>query len=168
MLNAVLEAVTVHLTERGLNAVRQFPEERAAVSEPLICVGAQSCKAHSPGLGDYLGVRRGVGGAADSELYGMRLEMVLSFDLFSPFEATRSEADCVRCADELKNALGSLPSGIRALEYTVGSVSADNRLELFTLRCTLKCAAYFVAENQEGQETEFLDYVLKGTVTSDN
>ena len=60
-----------------------------------------------------------------------------------------------------------LPSGLKALDMEIGEVCADKNLACYRCICTLRALAFMVAESN-GTETEFLDFVLKGTVNSGN
>ncbi|MEG0876073.1 MAG: hypothetical protein RSF77_02895 [Oscillospiraceae bacterium] len=163
MLDTVLTAVVSALTAAGIKAFRQFPNRRADLSlGAFVCLGVDSCKCLSSGLGEYLGIKIGAQGL-ETELFGRRLELLLGFDVFSPFESAAGADGCIQCADALRGALSGLPSSIRGLELSCGEVSADEESGCFRCKCTLRALAFLVAESS-GDGTEFLNYVLKGTV----
>jgi len=168
MLNDILDAVVNAIKSAGINAFREFPEKRDDLkSGASVSVGADSCKCLSSGLGEYLGTRAGAGGSGDAELFGRRLELELRFEIYSPFGAAYGAADCVRCADSLRECFGVLPPGLKALDMECGEIKADEELSCFRCSCALHALAFLVAESTGG-ETEFLDFVLKGTVDSGN
>lgn len=168
MLDDVLDAVVTVLKAENLNAFREFPERRADLKTGVsVSVGIDSCKYLSLGMGEYLGTRTGVGGKADAELFGRRLELELRFEIFSPFGTTFGASGCVQYTDSLRACFGKLPSGIRVLDMNCGEVSADEKLSAYRCVCSLRALAFMVAES-DGAETEFLDFVLKGTVDSGN
>ena len=168
MLDDILEAVVAAMKAEGLNAFREFPERRTdlktGVSES---VGIDSCKQLSSGMGEYLGTRAGEGGTADTELFGRRLELELRFEIFSPFGTSFGASGCVQGGDRLRACFCKLPSGIRVLDMKSGEISADEKLSAYRCVCNLRALAFMVAES-DGENTEFLDFVLKGTVDSGN
>ncbi len=168
MLDSILDAVVTALKSESISAFREFPEKRADVKTGVsVSVGLGDCKCVSSGMGEYLGTRAGQGGSADIELFGRRIELTLRFEIFSPFGAPHGAAACVKCADRLRECLAKLPSGLKALEMESGEICMDEKLSCFRCVCTLRALAFLVAES-DGTETEFLDFVLKGTVYSGN
>ncbi len=168
MLDGIMDAVVTALQAEGINAFREYPEKRADMKTGIsVSVGLESCKFLSPGMGEYLGTRAGTGGSADIELFGRRLELTLRFEIYSPFGAAYGTAGCVQYADRLRSCIGRLPSGIKALDMDCGEICADDRLSCYRCICTFRCMAFLVAES-DGTETEFLDFVLKGTVNIGN
>ena len=164
MLENVLDVMAGTLSENGIDAFLQFPERFAGLkSGVFVCVSTESCRCLSSGMGEYLGVREGAGGEPDRELYGMRLELTLGFEVFSSFGEKFGAAACLKCVDELKGIFSKLPAGIRVSELNCGPVSADENLAVFRSMCRLNCMAFLVAESG-GDESEFLDYALRGTV----
>lgn len=164
MLETVLNAVAAALEKGGLNVFCEFPESLAEFrTKPVVCVGVESCKCLSSGMGEYLGVKIGKGGEADAQIYGRRLELCLCFEVFSPFGADFGAKACRECSDKLRQSLSFLPSGIRLIEMESGELRADEEYFAFRQMCRVKCAAYLLAES-EGDEGEFLNFVLKGIV----
>ena len=168
MLDSILDAVVNALKAVGIKALREFPEKRADLKSGVsVSVGIDSCKSLSSGFGEYLGTRAGAGGSADTELFGRRLELVLRLEIFSPFGAAYGAAGCVQCADSLRACFGNLPSGLKALDMEYSEIRADEEISSYRCSCALRALAFLVAEGTGG-ETEFLDFVLKGTVDSGN
>ncbi len=166
MLNDVLDAVVAVLKAGGLNAFREFPEQRADMKTGVsVSVGMDSCKYLSSGMGEYLGTREGPGGSADTELFGRKLELELRFEIYSPFGSRFGASGCVECADALRRCALKLPSGLRVLDFKFGEISADEKLSAYKCACSARALAFMVAESNGG-EGEFLDFVLKGTVDS--
>lgn len=168
MLDTVLDAVTQTLISGGVSAFREFPHnEVLPVSRAFICVGSQECKCQSPGFGDYLGVCTDELSGAVTELFGKRLEITLCLEVFSPYASEFGAGTCVECADKATEILEHLPSGLRVIEIIRGEVAADEELSLFRCVCSLRCMAFFVAEKSD-EKAEFLDFILKGAVSSAN
>ncbi|MBP8640804.1 MAG: hypothetical protein KBI01_07905 [Oscillospiraceae bacterium] len=166
MLDDIIDAVIATLKSEGLNAFREFPERRSDLKTGVsMSVGINSCRYLSSGMGEYLGTRAGVGGVGDTELFGKRLELELRFEIFSPFGAAFGALDCVQSVDRLRSCFEKLPSGLKVLDMKSGELSADEKLCAYRCICTLSALAFMVAES-DGNESEFLDFVLKGTVKS--
>ena len=167
MLDAVLDEVVAALKGAGVCAFRAFPETAEALpADGGVSVGVDSYAVNCSGLGDYLGTRAAGGGKAEKELYGKRLSLTLGLEVFVPF-GPGGAAGCDRAADRLRDALPALPQGLRVLEMDCGEVNADEELGAYRCRCTVKCLAFLVAET-DGEEPEFTDFKLKGTVKYGN
>lgn len=163
MLDSVLTAVCRTLEEKGIRAFRAYPESAAELEGgAVIAVGAEMCKCESAGLGDYIGLREGRGGETDAELYGRRLELCISLEVFSPFDGDGT-AGCFEQAARIEELLSALPSGLSCQRLETGEVTADGELFCFRCRNLMYCTAFMVAESVGGDE-EFLDFKLKGTV----
>ncbi|PKM72483.1 MAG: hypothetical protein CVU91_08820 [Firmicutes bacterium HGW-Firmicutes-16] len=168
MLDSFLDAVVIALKSESISAFREFPEKRADVKTGVsVSVGLGDCKCVSSGMGEYIGTRAGEGGSDDTELFGRRMELTLLFEIYSPVGAPHGAAACVKCTDRLRDCMAKLPSGLKALEMESGEVCMDEKLACFRCVCTIRALAFLVAES-DGTETEFLDFVLKGTVDSGN
>ena len=122
MLDGVLDAVVTALRAQGVSAARDYTEKDYD-GGAVLCVGAESCRCMSSGLGDYLGLREGAGGEGDRELYGRRLELVLSLEAFCGFE--RGAGACQELAGALSGLLEGLPEGICPTKLETGEVRAD-------------------------------------------
>lgn len=157
MLDAVIDALVGVLTEGEVNAQRCFPEAGADYSKDCVCVDAKSCRSLSAGFADYVGVRTKADGS-ETELYGKRLELAAGIEVYSP-----TAKGCTVLADRVSKLLTALPEGLKAIGLERGEVSFDNRLGAFHCGCVLTCTAVFVAESG-GDDGEFLDFILKGSV----
>ena len=167
LTDVVLNAVVEILEREGINAFLQFPERAADLKNGVfVCLSVDKCRSLSSGLGEYLGVLSGMGGKPDKELYGRRLELELGFEIFSPYGEGFGATACLKCADKLKSLHMLFPSGIQALEFSYGEISADDELAVFRCLCKLSCTAFLIAEGDGDESIEFLDFVLKGTIKS--
>ena len=61
--------------------------------------------------------------------------------------------------------LGGLPAGIHPGELTWEALAWERETEQFLRRGRLQCRAYFLAQTED-EETMFLDFRLKGAVTT--
>ena len=167
MFDSVLNSVCAVLSAGGLQVFREFPRRFPDKSgEVSVVLGIRSSKAFSGGMGDYLGSRAKPNGEL-VEVYGKRLEMELAFEIFCSTEASDGAAACVCCADMLRALMEKMPQGLSVLEFSSGEVSVSRELSAFRCECLGKYYAFVVAED-DGQQGEFLDFVLKGAVDSVN
>ncbi len=166
MLDSILDAVVSTLKSESIRAFREFPEIKAEVKTGVsVSVGIEGCKCLSSGMSEYLGTRTGMGGSADAELFGRRLELTLRFEIYSPSGGSCGAKACLQCVDRLRASMEKLPSGLKALDMESKEVFADEKLNCYRCVCLARALAFLVAES-DGSETEFLDFVLKGTVES--
>lgn len=164
MMEIMTDTLVAFLKERGFAACREYPDTPFSVEKGTkVVVTAQKARCVSPGLGDYLGVRKGLGGKADSEVYGKMVEAELGLEIFAPFTDLDAAGLCTAAGDELCRLLSEPPVGIRPLELEIGEIKADEGLGAFCCGCRLKCRAFFVAEGQ-AEQGEFTDFILKGNV----
>ena len=167
VFDSVLNSVCSALSDGGLKVFREFPRRFADKDgEATVVLGIRSSKAFSGGLGDYLGLKEKANGEI-VEVYGKRLEMELSFEIVASLDVEDGAAVCVKCADALRMLLRKMPQGLKVLEFSLGEVSAIKELSAFRCECLAKCLAFVVAED-DGQQGEFLDFVLKGAVDGVN
>lgn len=163
MLDVIVDAVVDILGRAGLQAVREYPRTLLDPEQgPVVCVGVKSSKLLSAGAGEYLGLRETAEGGV-TELYGLRLELVLTLSIFSPCDEQNGAAGCARCFTQVSDALGELPSGLRSRALVCGVTQPDSLTEMFRCDCELHCAAYLTAEADE-ETGEFTDFVLKGVL----
>ena len=166
MLDSILDAAVSTLKAESISAFREFPEMKADVKTGVsVSVGIEGSKCLSSGMGEYLGTRTGTGGSSDTELFGRRMELTLRFEIYSPHGVDFGAKACVQCADRLRAFMEKLPSGLKALDMESGEVFSDEKLNCYRCVCLVRALAFLVAESA-GDETEFLDFVLKGTVDS--
>ncbi len=160
-LRQIRDAVISVLKREGLQAEAAFPgkwaQERKAA---LATVSVETAEGRALGFCGYLGETRS--GGQVREVYGKRLEGVISVDI----RAQRA-AECEEGAETAAAALlGKLPEGIRPGELSWEALTWEKQTGLFLRRGKLRCEALFLAERGD-QETEFLDFVLKGVLRSE-
>lgn len=161
-LRQIRDAVIAALRAEGLAAEAAFPGKWAAERKTaLATVSVGAAEGRALGLGGYLGETRGDDGQV-REVYGKHLEGVISVDV----RAERA-AVCEEAAETAAAALlGKLPEGVRPGELSWEALAWEKQTGLFLRRGSLKCEALFLAERGD-QETEFLDFVLKGVLRSE-
>jgi len=156
--DSILTAVTTALTTAGVPAIRAWPETPLNTGTACVCVEMKSCKTCGSGMGEYLGCRAGVGGAADTELYGLRLETEIGFTVLAP-----TATDCTDTLDAVSAALDTLPSGLKMQALVSGAVHPDKTAGMFRCEASLSAWAYFLAES-DGETGIFTDFELKGVI----
>ena len=162
-LRQIRDAVIGALRDGGLAAEAAFPAKWATERQTaLATVAVGAAEGKSLGFCGYLGETRTPGGET-REVYGKRLEGVISVDL----RAARA-AVCEEGAETAAAVLlGSLPEGIRPGELRWEALAWERETGLFLRRGSLRCEALFLAESgNEGPE--FLDFVLKGVLRDEH
>lgn len=163
MLESVAGAVVAALQEKGINACSAYPKEPLQAHQgSLVCVAVKSAALADGGFAGYLGVRTDENGR-QAELFGLRCALTLALDIYAPMESENGAVECVRCFDTVTAALGSLRSGLKIQELQCGEAAPDRDSGMFRCRCGVKGVAFLIAEKKEdGEETEFSDFILKG------
>jgi hypothetical protein len=164
MFEEILQAAVTTLSEGENRVTREFPAGPTAFDgRALVVVSIGGSKLTSPGLGDYIGVRREESGL-ETELYGRRLETELRLTIYLP-EKGGDTGSIESCAGELELLTRAFPAGLRAIEFSRGEISRDGLLRCFVCECLVRCSAYFIAEATD-EAGEFLDFKLRGVFDS--
>jgi hypothetical protein len=164
MDKAVLEGLLSALETRGLKAYKEYPDvSLLRATESFAVIGVESFKSLSSGMGEYLGIRRSQGGFSEKEVYGKRLELSLYIEVYSPFSSQRGAEGISDYTRAMGSCFEELQSGIKAAEIRFGELCSDEELGCFKQKCKLRCEAFLLAETS-GEDGEFLDFVLKGSI----
>ncbi|MCI9677930.1 MAG: hypothetical protein HFF77_03000 [Oscillospiraceae bacterium] len=154
-------ALCAALERAGLQAETAFASERAAARESAVAVvGLRRGESRGGGLSSYLGRRQE--GSRWREVYGLRMELTLSLDLYAPAEL--GTEGCDRALETLHRVmLEGLPSGLRPKELCWEEAAWDQETAMFLRRGSLRCEAVFTAQAEEDNEL-VTDFILKGVV----
>ena len=157
-LEQVKQAVAGALNQAGLAVRTAFePGWAARCDRPVAAVGLRTGESRGGAMGRYLGQtpdRR--------EVYGLRLELTLSMDLYSPAEL--GAAGCDSALETLHQVmLSGLPAGLKPAELRWEETVWDEDTAMFVRRGSLSCGAYFTAEASE-DGVLLTDFILKGVV----
>ncbi len=130
---------------------------------PVVAVGLRTGESRGGALSSYLGQRVDPATQVSQEVYGMRLELTLSLDIYCP------PKDGTEGCDQVLEALhqimlNGLPSGLRPTELKWEEVVWDEDTAMFLRRGSLGCSAYFTAASSE-DGLLLSDFILKGVVT---
>ena len=163
-LEQVKAAIACALKSAGIAAHTAYtPGWAKAYQEPVVAVGLRTGESKGGALGSYLGQKVNPDTLDCREVYGMRLELVLSLDIYCP-----PGKGAVRC-DSVLEALhqvmmNGLPSGLRPTELKWEETVWDKDASMFLRRGSLACGAFFLAETTE-EPLELTDFILKGVVS---
>lgn len=157
-LEQVKQAIAGALNQAGLAVRTAFePGWAARCDRPVAAVGLRTGESRGGAMGRYLGQtpdRR--------EVYGLRLELTLSMDLYSPAEL--GAPGCDSALETLHQVmLSGLPAGLRPAELRWEETVWDEDTAMFVRRGSLSCGAYFTAEASE-DGVLLTDFILKGVV----
>ena len=161
-VNQIRDAVAAALTAEGLTAMAAYPDQVAKRYVcPVAAVDVETAESRTMGFCNYLGEVSDPKTGQTRELYGKQLDAVISVEIRGG-RAADCEKGCETAAEVL---LGGLPSGLRPGELSWEGLTWERETESFLRRGRLQCRAMFLAE-AENEETLFLDFKLKGVVTT--
>lgn len=160
-IEQVKSALCAALEKAGLEARTAYAPGRAAAYEkPVAAVGLRRGESRSGGLSSYLGRQRS--GSEWREVYGLRMDLTLSLDLYAPAEL--GAAGCDAALEVLHRVmLEGLPAGLRAKELSWEETAWDKKASMFLRQGSLTCEAVFTAEAEEDGAL-VSDFILKGVV----
>lgn len=163
-LEQVKTAIANALEQAGIRAQAAYaPGWAKAYPGPVVAVGLRTGESRSGALSSYLGQRIDPDSRASQEVYGMRLELTLSLDIYCP--PRDGAAGCDDVLETLHQImLEGLPSGLRPTELKWEETAWDEDTAMFLRRGSLSCGAYFVAAASE-DGLLLSDFILKGVVT---
>ena len=163
-LEQVRDAVSDALEKAGLVVCPAFsPGWAKQYSTPVAAVGLRSGESRSDAFNSYLGRQLDPDTQAPLEVYGMRLDMTLSLDIYAPAES--GAAGCDQALNILHQVmLDGLPSGLRPTELRWEEAEWDETTSMFLRKGCFSCSAYFVATATE-EGAWLTDFILKGVVT---
>lgn len=163
-LEQVKSAIAAALEKAGISARIAFaPGWAERYRKPVVAVGIRTGESKGGALSHYLGQRVDPKTLACQEIYGLRMELTLSLDIYCPPED--GAAGCDTVLESLHQImLEGLPSGLRPSELKWEEAAWDSDTSMFLRRGSLSCGAYFLAQAPEDGLT-FSDFILKGVVT---
>ena len=162
-LQQVKAAVVNALEDAGLTAMSAYSEEQLKkYTTAVTAVGLREMRLTESGAMEYLGERHDTVQGTVLEVYGKRLTLSLSFDVYAP--RTLGAEGCEEAAEEITQVMMSaLPSGLHVRELTWGKTEWDKTYGMFHISAQAAYEAYFVAETEE-ETAVFIDFILKGVV----
>ena len=163
-LEQVKAALSAALERAGIAAQAAFsPGWVRSYSQPVVAVGLRQGESRGGALSSYLGQRTDPDTQLCQEVYGMRLELTLSLDIYCP--PRDGTAGCDSVLEALHQIiLEGLPSGLKPMELKWEEAAWDKDTAMFLRRGSLACSAYFVAAASE-DGLLLSDFILKGVVT---
>ena len=163
-LEQVKQAIAGALENAGISArIAYEPGWANAYQGPVVAVGLRTGESRGGALSSYLGQRTDPGTQISQEVYGMRLELTLSLDIYCP--PRDGASGCDGALEALHQILlEGLPSGLRPSELKWEEAVWDEDTSMFLRRGSLACGAYFIAAASE-DGLLLSDFILKGVVT---
>jgi len=163
MIDTVLQGMVSLLQAAGIDAMLQYPT--AALDRkrgPVVCAAVKEGTRTGSGLGDYLGMRETDG--AELEVYGCRVELTVSLDIFVPW-GEDSVSAAMQCFAAVSEALYAAPSGLKPQKIHCGAPKPDRETEMLKCPVEVDCTAVLICERNT-ESGEFTDFVLKGVLQS--
>lgn len=163
-LEQVKNAITSALEKSGIQARTAYaPGWAKAYPGPVVAVGLRTGESRGGALNSYLGLRTDPATQLSQEIYGMRLELTMSLDIYCP--PKDGAAGCDQVLETMHQILlDGLPSGLRPTELKWEEAVWDEDTAMFLRRGSLACSAYFVSATSE-DGLLLSDFILKGVVT---
>lgn len=164
-LEQVKLAIAKALEKAGISAQTAFaPGWAKACPEPVVAVGLRMGESRGGALNSYLGQRLDPKTQLCQEVYGMRLELTVSLDIYCPPGDGAGRCDSV--LEGLHQVmLEGLPAGLRPVELKWEEPAWDEDTSMFLRRGSLRCNAFFTAQASE-DGLLLSDFILKGVVTT--
>ncbi len=159
----VKKAVVKAVRSTDVAAIGAYDAERLKKYETaVVAVGVRETRIEQTGAPEYLGRRTEEETQTTREVYGRKLLLTLSLDVYAP-RALGAEG-CAGAAGSVTQALtAALPEGLRLRGLRWGETEWDKTYGMFRLCALAEYAAYFTAEAEE-DGTVFTDFLLKGVV----
>ena len=159
MLDNVRNAVIAALQAAELPAAAAYPRSAVPATESRICVGLARAEDCSPGFARYLGVENDPE-RGEMEIYGLQCLLALSLDIYAPMSAEDAAGDCLAMFDAAAGVIDGC--GIRLKALRCGEPAPDRASGMMHLRSEAEGTALLVAAADDGDETSFSDFVLRG------
>ena len=165
-LEQVKTAIAGALEQAGLPAMAAFPPDWVRqCAGPVAAVGLRTGESRGGAIGSYLGQQVDPATLACRELYGMRLELTVSLDIYCPPEM--GAAGCDGALEKLHQAmLEGLPAGLRPTELKWEEIRWDEDTALLLRKGSLSCSAFFTASASGEDSPALSDFILKGVVSN--
>lgn len=162
-LEQVKDAVAAALEKANIRTQTAYaPDWAKAYSDPVVAVGLRTGESRGGALSSYLGQRTAPKTQTCQEVYGIRLDLTLSLDIYCPPEEGAAGGE--RVLEALHQImLEGLPTGLRPTELKWEEAAWDPDTAMFLRRGSLACTAYFIAAASEDGAV-FTDFILKGVV----
>lgn len=162
-LEQVKDAVAAALEKANIRPQTAYaPDWAKAYSGPVVAVGLRTGESRGGALSSYLGQRTDPKTQICQEVYGIRLDLTLSLDIYCPPEEGAAGGE--RVLEALHQImLEGLPTGLRPTELKWEEAAWDPDTAMFLRRGSLACTAYFIAAASEDGAV-FTDFILKGVV----
>lgn len=162
-LEQVKDAIAAALEKAEIRTQSAYaPGWAKKYTGPVVAVGLRTGESRGGALSSYLGQRTDPKTQICQEVYGMRMELTLSLDIYCPpKEGAAGGEGVLEALHQIM--LEGLPSGLRPTELKWEEASWDPDTAMFLRRGSLACSAYFIAAASEDGAV-FSDFILKGVV----
>lgn len=159
-LDELQATLAAFLTERGVDAMASWPEERRTHKEhPVTLVSLEKVDCGPTALQDYLGQKLDRETGMWQEVYGRRATMTFVLDVLAT-AGVGVQACRTVFADILRIFQTEKPAYLSVRELTGEEPEYDEKEGLLRLRCRLECSGWLYAAGEEAGE--FLEFALRG------
>ena len=163
-LEQVKSALSAALERAGIETRTAYaPGWAKAYETPVVAVGLRTGESKGGALSHYLGRQTDPETLAGRDVYGLRLDLTLSLDIYCP--PREGAAGCDGVLEALHQImLEGLPPGLKPTGLKWEEAAWDPDTSMFLRRGSLACSAYFIATASEDGAL-LTDFILKGVVT---
>lgn len=159
----VKTALVAALQGAGLETMGAYSEEQLKQYQTaVITVGVREMKITHAGAMEYLGERYDAVRDVVLEVYGRKMLMRFSLDVYAP-RALGAEG-CETAAEAVtQTMMSALPGGLRMKDIDWAEAKWDRAYGMFRLSAAAEYEAFFSAETAE-EDVVFTDFILRGVV----
>lgn len=165
-MTAVQQVKTVLVTAlqgAGLTAMGAYSEEQLKQYQTAVtAVGVREMRITHAGALEYLGERYDAVRDVVLEVYGRKMLLKLSLDVYAP-RALGAESCEIAAETVTQTMMTALPGGLRMKEIDWAETKWDRDYGMFRLSAEAEYEAFFSAETSE-ENVVFTDFILRGVV----
>lgn len=161
-LDEMQAALADFLSERGVEAIASWPEERRTHrNRPVTLISLEEVDCGPAAMQDYLGQMLDEESGMWKDVYGRRATMTFVLDVLAPACVGARKCRSV-FADIFRIFQMEKPTHLSVRELTGGEPEYDEKEGLLRLRCRLECSGWLYAAGEEA--AGFLEFALRGDV----
>lgn len=159
----VKAALVTALQNAGLEAMGAYSEEELKKYQTaVVAVGVREMQTTHAGALEYLGERYDAVHDVVLEVYGRKLLLKISLDVYAP--RTLGAEGCEEAAETVtQTMMSALPGGLQMKRVDRAETKWDRVYGMFHLSAAAEYEAFFSAETSE-ENVVFTDFILRGVV----
>lgn len=159
-LDTIRDTMTQCLADAGIPAITAWSRlPKVRWDRPVVAVCLRALQSEPGSWQNYLGERFNDDTGRWEELYGKRVRLTFSLDIYAP--GTDGAAQCLSAFQQVAAALQSArPAGMTVQTLSHGEISYDEKQSLFLCPAEAVCDAFLCAAADESGS--FVDFEVRG------